>query len=123
MALTLRPTDLNRSPATADLEDWIALEDGKPIGRIYQRHAPANADVAWFWSITEYVAGAGGRRPRLKLLFMMGYSRNAIVHRGRLDAVVDVIHKSMTHLRWRPSLRGSRFPRLIRVRVCARGIG
>ena len=46
MAVTLRPTDLNRSPATADLEDWIVLDDGKPIGRIYQRHAPANADVA-----------------------------------------------------------------------------
>jgi hypothetical protein len=39
----------------ADLEDWIVLDDGIPIGRIYQRHAPANADVAWFWSITEYV--------------------------------------------------------------------
>ena len=30
----------------ADLEDWIVLDDGIPIGRIYQRHAPANADVA-----------------------------------------------------------------------------
>ena len=29
----------------AHLEDWIVLDDGKPIGRIYQRHAPANADV------------------------------------------------------------------------------
>jgi hypothetical protein len=37
MALTLRPTDLERSPATAHLEDWIVLDDGKPIGRIYQR--------------------------------------------------------------------------------------
>jgi hypothetical protein len=41
MALTLRPTDLERSPATAHLEDWIVLDDGRPIGRIYQRHAPA----------------------------------------------------------------------------------
>jgi hypothetical protein len=55
MALTMRPTDLDRSPATADLADWIILDDGKPVGRIYQRHAPANADVAWFWSITTYV--------------------------------------------------------------------
>jgi len=61
MALTLRPTDLDRSPATADLEDWIVLDDGKPIGRIYQRHAPANADVAWFWSIT-YVEPRSGLR-------------------------------------------------------------
>jgi hypothetical protein len=39
MALTMRPTDLDRSPATADLDDWIVLDDGRPIGRIYQRHA------------------------------------------------------------------------------------
>jgi hypothetical protein len=55
MALTMRPTDLDRSPAMADLDDWIVLDDGRPIGRIYQRHAPANADVTWFWSITAYV--------------------------------------------------------------------
>ena len=62
MALTLRPTDLDRSPATVDLEDWIVLDDGKPIGRIYQRHAPATADVAWFWSITTYVEPRSGLR-------------------------------------------------------------
>ena len=62
MALTLRPTDLNRSPATAHLEDWIVLDNGRPIGRIYQRHAPANADVAWFWSITTYVEPRSGPR-------------------------------------------------------------
>jgi hypothetical protein len=28
---------------------------GAPYGRIYQRQAPATADVAWFWSITTYV--------------------------------------------------------------------
>ena len=60
MALTLRPTDLDRSPATAHLEDWIVLDDGKPIGRIYQRHAPANA--AWFWSVTAYVERRAGLR-------------------------------------------------------------
>ena len=27
---------------------------------IYQRHAPANADVAWFWSVTEYVEPRSG---------------------------------------------------------------
>jgi hypothetical protein len=46
----------------ADLEDWIVLDDGIPIGRIYQRHAPANADVAWFWSITTYVEPRSGLR-------------------------------------------------------------
>jgi hypothetical protein len=46
----------------ADLKDWIVLDDGIPIGRIYQRHAPANADVAWFWSITTYVEPRSGMR-------------------------------------------------------------
>ena len=55
MALTMRATDLDRSFATADLDDWMVLDDGIPIGRIYQRHAPANAGVAWFWSVTTYV--------------------------------------------------------------------
>jgi hypothetical protein len=62
MILTLRPTDLERSPAMANLDDWMVLDDGKPIGRIYQRHAPANADVAWFWSVTAYVEPRSGLR-------------------------------------------------------------
>jgi hypothetical protein len=32
-------------------------------------------------------------RPDLKVLFMTGYSRNAIVHQGRLDRGVEVIQK------------------------------
>jgi two-component system, NtrC family, sensor kinase len=31
--------------------------------------------------------------PNLKVLFMTGYSRNAIVHQGRLDPGVDLIQK------------------------------
>ena len=62
MALTMRPTDLDRSPATANLDHWIVLDDDIPIGRIYQRHAPANADVAWFWSVTTYVEPRSGLR-------------------------------------------------------------
>jgi hypothetical protein len=46
----------------ADLEDWIVLDDGIPIGRIYQRHAPANADAAWFWLVTAYVEPRSGLR-------------------------------------------------------------
>jgi CheY-like chemotaxis protein len=33
------------------------------------------------------------RSPRLKVLYMTGYSRNAIVHHGRLDPGVDLIQK------------------------------
>jgi CheY-like chemotaxis protein len=38
---------------------------------------------------------ARARRPGLKVLFMTGYSRNAIVHQGRLDAGVDLIQKPL----------------------------
>ncbi len=37
------------------------------------------------------------RQPRIKVLFMTGYSRNAIVHQGRLDPGVDLIQKPLTH--------------------------
>jgi PAS domain S-box-containing protein len=35
-------------------------------------------------------------RPGLKVLFMTGYSRNAIVHQGRLDADVELMQKPVT---------------------------
>jgi FixJ family two-component response regulator len=35
------------------------------------------------------------RQPKLKVLFMTGYSRNAIVHQGRLDAGVDLVQKPL----------------------------
>jgi two-component system NtrC family sensor kinase len=37
------------------------------------------------------------RQPKLKVLFMTGYSRNAIVHQGRLDPGVNLIQKPLTH--------------------------
>jgi CheY-like chemotaxis protein len=37
------------------------------------------------------------RRPDLKVLFMTGYSRNAIVHQGRLDPGVDLIQKPLSN--------------------------
>jgi CheY-like chemotaxis protein len=36
------------------------------------------------------------RLPGLKVLYMTGYSRNAIVHQGRLDPGVDLIQKPLT---------------------------
>ena len=36
------------------------------------------------------------RQPAAKVLFMTGYSRNAIVHQGRLDSGVDLIQKPLT---------------------------
>jgi len=35
-------------------------------------------------------------RPHLKTLYMTGYSRNAVVHQGRLDGGVDLLEKPVT---------------------------
>jgi FixJ family two-component response regulator len=35
-------------------------------------------------------------RPHLKVVFMTGYSRNAVVHQGRLDPGVDLIQKPVS---------------------------
>ena len=37
------------------------------------------------------------RKADLKVLFMSGYARNAIVHHGRLDPGVELIVKPFTH--------------------------
>jgi FixJ family two-component response regulator len=35
-------------------------------------------------------------RPDMKILFMTGYSRNAIVHQGRLDPGIHMLQKPVT---------------------------
>ena len=53
MALTLRPAGLS-SPAFADWLDYVIVEDGRDVGRLYEdRHSPP--EYRWFWSITIYV--------------------------------------------------------------------
>jgi CheY-like chemotaxis protein len=44
----------------------------------------------------ELMAEARCSRPELKVLFMTGYSRNAIVHQGRLDPGIEMIQKPMS---------------------------
>jgi CheY-like chemotaxis protein len=44
----------------------------------------------------ELAEQAKNRRPNLKVLFTTGYSRNAIVHQGRLDPGVAMIQKPIT---------------------------
>jgi CheY-like chemotaxis protein len=43
------------------------------------------------------LAGRAQRiRPEVPVLYMTGYSRNAVVHQGRLDEGVELLHKPMT---------------------------
>ncbi len=44
----------------------------------------------------ELAQAACAKRPSLKVLFVTGYSRNAIVHQGRLGAGVQLIQKPLT---------------------------
>jgi hypothetical protein len=62
MVLSLRRTPLERATAMAHLEDWQVLDDGKPVGRLYQAHTAAPPEIIWHWSITEYVEPRSGLR-------------------------------------------------------------
>jgi CheY-like chemotaxis protein len=48
---------------------------------------------------------AKAHQPSLKVLYMTGYSRNAIVHQGRLDAGVDLIQKPLSSERLASTIR------------------
>ncbi len=83
--------------------NYNALRAGDSVSalRILQ-----NADIHVDLLLTDVVLpGANGRelarqartlRPGLKILFMTGYSRNAIVHQGRLDPGVELLQKPIT---------------------------
>ena len=54
----------------------------------------ARTERAWPGKNGRQLADEAGRsRPALKVLFTTGYTRNAIVHHGRLDPGVDLITK------------------------------
>jgi len=44
----------------------------------------------------ELATKAATVRPDLQVLFMTGYSRNAVVHHGRLDEGVDLLQKPVS---------------------------
>jgi CheY-like chemotaxis protein len=48
---------------------------------------------------------ARARIPGLKILYMTGYSRNAIVHQGRLDPGVALIQKPITSVELAEAVR------------------
>jgi hypothetical protein len=53
VVLSLRRTGLS-SPAYRDLLDYVIVEDGRNVGRLYEdRHS--RPELRWFWSITVYV--------------------------------------------------------------------
>jgi hypothetical protein len=66
--LTLRRSGLS-SPAYRDWLDYVIVEDGRDVGRIYEdRHS--KPELRWFWSITVYVnpklgIKTSGRAPSL----------------------------------------------------------
>jgi hypothetical protein len=47
MRLTLRRTGLSRNP---EANDWVVIEEGVEIGRIYEDFAISRAEVRWFWA-------------------------------------------------------------------------
>jgi len=47
MPLTLRRTGLSNDPSA---NDWVVIEDGTEIGRVYEDQAAPTADVRWFWA-------------------------------------------------------------------------
>lgn len=65
----------------------------------------ANADIKLLFTDVVLPGGMNGRqladealrrRPNLKVLYTTGYTRNAIIHHGRLDADVDLLTKPFT---------------------------
>jgi CheY-like chemotaxis protein len=44
----------------------------------------------------ELAGNAQRIRPEMPVLYMTGYSRNAVVHQGRLDDGVELLHKPVT---------------------------
>jgi hypothetical protein len=54
MLLTMRPTG-GHSPVYADRQDWTVLDEGQPVGRIYEDTSAGTPDRRWTWSITVYV--------------------------------------------------------------------
>jgi PAS domain S-box-containing protein len=48
------------------------------------------------WNGRELAKEADRLRPGLKVLYMTGYSRNAVVHQGRLDEGVDLLQKPVS---------------------------
>ena len=78
--------------------DVLTARDGKQALALIERHA----EIALLFTDVVLPGGINGRklaeearrlRPALRVLYTTGYTRNAIVHHGRLDPGVDVLMK------------------------------
>ncbi|WP_339873815.1 ATP-binding protein [uncultured Brevundimonas sp.] len=80
----------------------LEAPDGRAALDVFQAHD----DIALLFTDVVMPAGLDGRqladearrrRPGLKVLFTTGYTRNAIVHNGRLDPGVNLLSKPFTY--------------------------
>ena len=96
--------DVNRFSSEVLREDGyhvISTHDGAAGLRLLD----ANPDIKLLFTDVVLPGGMNGpqladealrRRPNLRVLFTTGYTRNAIIHHGRLDADVDLLTKPFT---------------------------
>jgi hypothetical protein len=79
--LTLRHSGLS-SPAYRDWLDYVIVEDGRDVGRLYEDRN-SRPELRWFWSITVYInpmlgITTSGRAPSLeaaKSQFLISWQR------------------------------------------------
>jgi CheY-like chemotaxis protein/nitrogen-specific signal transduction histidine kinase len=80
--------------------DVLEAADGEHALRLLEEHKAVHlllTDVVMPGMNGRKLADeAKQRQPMLKVLYMTGYSRNAIVHQGRLDPGVDLIQKPLS---------------------------
>ena len=101
--LVVEDDDQVRSYVVETLRAMNYLVDEAPTA---ERALEISGNRTFALLLTDVVLpGANGREladrllsqhPRLKVLYMTGYSRNAIVHNGRLDPGVEMIQKPVT---------------------------
>ncbi|MBU8537312.1 ATP-binding protein [Falsiroseomonas tokyonensis] len=103
--LVVEDEDMVRDFAVAALAEAgcrpIAAADGPAALALLEAHPEVTllfTDVVLVGPMNgrELAAAALARRPRLRVLFTTGYTRNAIIHHGRLDEGVNFLGKPYT---------------------------
>ena len=90
--------------------DVLEAADGKSAIALMDRHQ-GNIELLLTDVIMpgmngrELAAEAKRHHPKLRVVYMTGYSRNAIVHQGRLDPGVDLIQKPLASAQLAATIR------------------